>query len=47
MSSNSKYAFKNRDDALAFIEKNGGDLVDFETAYAIALNDYNKDIKSN
>lgn len=44
MSSNSKYAFENRDDALEFIKKNGGDLVDFETAYAIALNDYNKDI---
>ncbi len=46
MSSNSKYAFKNREDALDFIQINGGDLVDFETAYAVALNDYNKDINS-
>lgn len=43
MTDNSKYAFESEEDAKEFIEKNGGDIVDFEIAYAIAMGDYEKD----
>lgn len=40
MSMVSKYAFSKREDALSFIEKNGGKLKDFRGAYKIALRDF-------
>lgn len=43
MTDNSKYAFAKEEDAKEFISKNGGDIVDFEIAYAIAMGDYEKD----
>lgn len=44
MSMNSKYAFKYKKDAQKFQAKNGGYIVDFDTAYNSALIDFAKDI---
>lgn len=45
MTTNSKYAFKNKQDALDFIEKHKGELVSFDLAYSIAKGDFKKDMK--
>ena len=44
MSVNSKYAFLNKEDAENFSKKYGGDIVGFEKAYAIAREDFSKDM---
>lgn len=43
MTTKSKYAFANADDAKKFAAKNGGEVTDFDTAYNIALKDFAKD----
>lgn len=43
MTTTSKYAFANADDAKAFAAENGGEVTDFDTAYNIALKDFAKD----
>lgn len=45
MSKKSKYAFKQIEDAKAFIKKNQGKLTNFQTAYAITKNDFETDMK--
>ncbi len=45
MTRNSKYAFKNLKDAEKFRKKNGGKNVNFSEAYAIAGEDFQKDLK--
>lgn len=44
MSMVSQYAFENIDDALAFLNTNGGEMKSFDEAYAISLEDFAKDI---
>ena len=43
MSATSKYAFKNKSDAKAFMNKNGGIITNFDGAYQIAIKDFAKD----
>ncbi len=43
MTTTSKYAFANKDDAAAFAAKNGGEVTDFKGAYTAALEDFAKD----
>lgn len=43
MTTTSKYAFANADDAKEFAAQNGGEVTDFDTAYNIALKDFAKD----
>lgn len=45
MSIKSKYAFKNKQDAQTFVKNNGGEIVNFKTAYEIAKNDFINDKK--
>ncbi len=45
MTRNSKYAFKNLEDAEKFRRKHSGEIVNFSEAYAIAGEDFQKDIK--
>ncbi|SKB42709.1 nitrous oxide reductase accessory protein NosL [Malaciobacter marinus] len=44
MSFHSKYAFKQKKDALDFISKNGGNLVEFEDLIVVVRNDFLKDL---
>lgn len=43
MSMNSKYAFANLEDAQKFVSKNGGKIMNFQEAYQIAGEDFQKD----
>lgn len=43
MTTTSKYAFANVDDAKAFAAQNGGEVTDFDSAYNTALKDFAKD----
>lgn len=45
MTMNSKYAFENESDAKAFQAKNGGEILNFEQAYAAAGRDFEADNK--
>ena len=40
MSKISKYAFGNKEDAMAYVDKYGGELMDFDQAFAIASDDF-------
>lgn len=43
MTMNSKYAFVSKEDAQEFMRQNGGKMVNFQEAYAIASEDFSKD----
>jgi len=43
MTTVSKYAFKNLEDAKAFAKENGGTISTFDEAYKVALNDFARD----
>jgi nitrous oxide reductase accessory protein NosL len=43
MTTTSKYAFADKDDAVSFAAKNGGEVTDYKGAYTSALKDFAKD----